>query len=117
MRRELAERIGNLPGWPGEFTGRRPRIVGRLSRVAAGSYEGFEVDLWRSLDENRETCHKECRRLPDYGSEVIKLGDEPPVSNGSTGVAQVFRWLNHPGWAGKPLVLGFRVAEPPNING
>ncbi|RZS06421.1 hypothetical protein BHM03_00037067 [Ensete ventricosum] len=60
-------------------------FVGRLTGVAkmlAGSWEGLTTTVKRSCrpdmepglpEEDLETHHKECRRLLDCGSDVIKL--------------------------------------------
>ncbi|RZS23177.1 hypothetical protein BHM03_00056054, partial [Ensete ventricosum] len=56
--------------------------IGLRFRRCSGSSLGFRRRYWedrqehvgRSLEEDHDTCCRECRRMPDYGSEVVKLG-------------------------------------------
>ncbi|RZS13512.1 hypothetical protein BHM03_00045115 [Ensete ventricosum] len=79
-----------------EFARTSPKVSGR----SLGEHVG------RSPEEDHKTRCRECRRLPDCGSEVVSLVDfptaEPPVSNGCTAVAQDFERLS----AAKPPRLG-----------
>ncbi|RWW00091.1 hypothetical protein GW17_00036967 [Ensete ventricosum] len=71
-----------------EFVEKRPRLAERLSGVAKRLVKSLDDAVgarWkfartspkvsgRSLEEDRETRPKECRRLSDCWSEVIKFG-------------------------------------------
>ncbi|RWW26016.1 hypothetical protein GW17_00009621 [Ensete ventricosum] len=70
VHRELTKGIRSLPGWR---KGVRRKIVGG-SQNACWELGSCRPDMEPGLpEEDLETHHKECRRLLDCGSDVIKL--------------------------------------------
>ncbi|RWW46228.1 hypothetical protein BHE74_00047856 [Ensete ventricosum] len=52
----------------------RWELVGSLLGLHQRFWEDRYEHIGRLPEEDRKTRSKECRRLSDYGSEVIKLG-------------------------------------------
>ncbi|RZS27806.1 hypothetical protein BHM03_00061351 [Ensete ventricosum] len=75
----------------------RWKIVG-VAKMLTMSWQGHDVDVFakgiKKLNRNMSGDHRrKTVRLTTGDSEEIPMG-KPPVSNGSTGTVQDFRWLS-----------------------